>query len=80
MFPFVGCIQTHSGGDIKVKVQGELANAIKSAGISASSVARATGLNAELLRRSLRCERNMTADEYVLVCNYLKQIGILQNM
>ena len=58
-----------------MSIQKELAETIKTYGIPVSVIARRTGLNGELLRRSLRCERRMSADEYVKVTNYLKSIS-----
>lgn len=58
-----------------MKVQKELAKQIKAIGIPVSVIGRATGINGESLRRSLRCERKMSADEYVKVINYLKNLN-----
>lgn len=44
---------------------------IKERGIPTSELARRTGLDSELLRRSLAGTRNLRADEFVRLCHEL---------
>ena len=44
---------------------------IRERGIPTSELARRTGLNSELLRRSLSGSRNLRADEFVSLCHEL---------
>lgn len=40
-------------------------------GITVAELSRRTGINAELLRRSLAGSRNIYADEFIALCNEL---------
>lgn len=52
--------------------QADISRIILESEFSLAMIARATGLNYELLRRSVNGERKMTADEYGTLFTFLK--------
>ena len=54
-----------------MKIQATLYQYIREHGINVKFIASKAGLEYELLRRSLRCERRMSADEFVKIIQAL---------
>ena len=54
-----------------MKIQAALYQYIREHGINITFIASKAGLKYELLRRSLRCERLMSADEFVKIIQAL---------
>lgn len=52
--------------------QANISRIILESGMRLATIARATGLRYELLRRSVNGERKMTADEYEILRTFLK--------
>ncbi len=73
---FRRCISGIIWGGEKMGAQTEISRLIEKSGIPLIEISRATAFNYELLRRSVRGIRKMTADEYVILCKYMASKGI----
>lgn len=55
-----------------MNIESYIAEYIKNQGIKLSFLSDATGIQYELLRRSLKNDRKLRADEFIKICNVLK--------